>query len=232
MQLEILSDIIKESAYLFENDVGDDEFNNHHTIPLTVKNEIEHKINESKNRKSKNKNRGKIDAICLLLGRINLDHTKRVLREFHDNYNQIFKVGDLLPTEVLGKLMYEILRDDYLMCNKNGESNNDSNGNGYRKRIRIVKFFFYASKFNGLNYSDKEIKKIDEELNQKCTTPVKLLELFQMTAGDIVYYLEENFLYPGYYRFYEVWKILSENGHRKGRGGANKYHQKFINNRI
>lgn len=228
----ILSDIIKESAYLFENNVSSDEFNNHHTIPLTVKNEIERKINESRDRRSKNKNRKNVDDVCLLLSRIDLNHTKLVFKEFHDNYNQIFIAGDLLPTEVLGKLMHEILRDDYLMCNKKGESNNGSNGNGYRKKIRIVKFFFYASKFNGLNYSDKEIKKIDEKLNWKCTSPVKLLELFKMTAGDIVYYLEENFLYPGYYRFYEVWKMLSENGHRKGRRGANKYHQKFADNRI
>lgn len=230
MQLRILSDIIEESIYLFEIDVSNNEFNNHHTIPLTVKNEINRKIEEIKNKKSRNKNRENINDVCLLLSRINVKHTREVLKELHDNYNQIFKVGDLLPTEVLGKLMHEILREDYFMCNKNGENNN--NGNGYRKRKRIAKFFFYASKFNDLDYSKEEIEKIDEELDKQCITPVGLLKLFKMTSGDVIYYLEENFLYPGYRRFYDVWKMLSENGHKKGRGGAKKYHKMFTNNRV
>lgn len=159
-----------------------------------------------------------------MLSRINVEQTKKVLRELHDNYNQIFKVGDLLPTEVLGKLICEIFREDYYLCNKH----NKNNGKGHKKRINIIKFFFFASKFNNLNYSKEEIKKIDLEASKNCTTPIKLLKLFKMSVDDIIYYLEENFFYSGYRRFGDVWEMLSNNGHNKNRKSANKYHKLFI----
>ncbi|MDF1498269.1 MAG: hypothetical protein P1P85_02860 [Patescibacteria group bacterium] len=228
----IFRDIIKEDSYLFKEDVSNDEFNYHHTIPLTIKIEILRKIAESKNRKKSGK-KAEIDRICLLLSRIDVDNTKKILKKLHYNFNYIFKVGDLLPTEVLGKLKFEILREDYQMCDKkekNGNRAKTENGNGGKKKDKIVRFFFYASKFNNISYSEEEIKRIDKKLSKRCVTPKELLKYFKMSSEDIVFYLEDNFLYPGYNRFYEVWEMLSNNGHRKGRGGASMYHSLFVEN--
>jgi hypothetical protein len=89
--LGILGDIIKEDSFLFEDDVDEAEFNNHHVIPLGVKKEIEKKNIEAGNRKSKNKNRDfkEINELDCLLSKIELDLTKRVLKRLHDNYNQM-----------------------------------------------------------------------------------------------------------------------------------------------
>ena len=220
MKMGILESIVKEDSYLFEEDLSDGEFNRHHVIPLAVKMEMELRIRKGYGRKRNKKNRElseKIRKLFNRFGMIEIDLTKRIPIKWHDNYNLLFG-GDFLPTEVLGKLRCEILRTNYRVCGK-------------RKKT-IARFFFYAAKFNNVEYNNEEIKAIDRKLERGCIFPVDLLVMFKITKEDIEYYLEENFLYPGYYRFYEVWDFLSENGHKKNRREANGYHKVFINNRI
>lgn len=219
MKVGMLRGIIAEDSYLFEEDLLDSELNNHHLIPLAVKNEMRLREKKGRGRKRNEKNKKlskRIEGLFARFYMIKLDLTKRVPKKWHDNYNLLFE-GDFLPTEVLGKLRYEMLRMDYRMCG--------------RKKKTIARFFFYAAKFNDIEYNIEEIETIDRKLEKGCIFPVDLLVMFKITKEDIEYYLEENFLYPGYYRFYEVWDFLSENGHKRNRRGANGYHKMFIGNR-
>ncbi|MCK5084368.1 MAG: hypothetical protein KAQ64_01830 [Candidatus Pacebacteria bacterium] len=211
-----MENIIEEDSSLFEKNLPYDKFSEHHMVPLAVKKEINRLISEGFNRKKGKKNAFLAIELNELLNRIEVDKVKRVQIKLHENYNMIFE-GDFLPTEVLGKLE-KILNDYYKVCGK-------KNG-----KTSIARFFFYASKFNNIKYRDKEIEAIDKKLEKNCIFPVEILVLFRMKKEDLKYYLEENFLYPGYYRFYEVWDALSKNGHKEGRRGATKFHKKFINN--
>ena len=213
----ILEEINEEDSYLFEEGLSDDEFSDHHVIPATIRKVIKQKIKEGFSRKKGKKNIALAIELNELFGRIEVDKTRRVQTKLHENYNIVFK-GDSLPTEVLGRLS-EILKGDYSICGK-------KNG-----KVAIARFFFYASKFNGIKYSREEIEAIDRKLEKKCIFLADILVLFKIKIKDIEYYLKENFLYPGYYRFYDVWDALSKNGHKKERRGAIKYHQKFIDNR-
>ena len=214
----ILRDAIEEDSYLFEEDISDDEFSNHHVIPLTVKEEILRRIMEGFDRKKGKKNTPLAVELYELLNRIDVNRTKRVQIKLHENYNVVF-AGDFLPTEALGKLE-EILKCDYRVCGK-------KNG-----KTAIIKFFFYASRFNDIEYSDREVEAIDRKTEKGCIFPIDILALFKMKKEDLKYYLKENFLYPGYDRFYEVWEALSKNGHKEGRRGAIEFHKAFIKNRI
>lgn len=216
----MLRKIIEEDSYLFEEDLPEYELNNHHVIPLAVKKEMELRVRKGNGRRGSKKNKDLSKEIRKLFDRFNMieiNLTKQVPIKWHDNYNLLFR-GDFLPTEVLGKLRHEILRIDYRICNKRKEA--------------IAKFFFYVAKFNNVEYGNEEIEAIDRKLGKGCIFPADLLAMFKITREDIEYYLEENFLYPGYYRFYEVWDFLSENGHKRDKRGANGYHKMFIGNRI
>ncbi|MCK4591872.1 hypothetical protein KAT63_00360 [Candidatus Parcubacteria bacterium] len=214
----ILRDTIKEDSYLFEEDISDGEFSEHHVVPLAVKKEIQQRIKEGFDRRNDRKNIALAIKLNELFNRIDVDKTKRVQIKLHENYNIVFE-GDFLPTEALGKLE-GMLDYNYRVCGK-------KNG-----KTAIAKFFFYASRFNDIEYSDEEIEVIDRKLEKGCIFPVDILILFKMKKEDLEYYLKENFLYPGYNRFYEVWEVLSKNGHGKGRRGANKHHKVFTENRI
>ncbi|MEA1936829.1 MAG: hypothetical protein U9N04_01825 [Patescibacteria group bacterium] len=220
MKIGMLEGIIEEDSFLFWENLSDVFLNRHHVIPLAVRNEMKLREKKGNGKKRSKKNKELSEKIRKLFERfdmIDINLTKRVPIKWHDNYNLLFR-GDFLPTEVLGKLRYEILRTDYKMCG--------------RSKKTIVRFFFYAAKFNNVEYNNEEIKAIDRKLEKGCIFPVNLLVMFKITREDIEYYLEENFLYPGYYRFYEVWDFLSENGHKRNRRGANGYHKMFIDNRI
>jgi hypothetical protein len=117
------------------------------------------------------------------------------------------------------------LNGNYRICSRNSGSKDT------KEKKKIARFFYYVSKFKGLQFNYSQVEKIDKELEKYCVVPVKLLKLFQIEKEDIEQYLKENFLYPNYSQFYLLWDLLSKNGHGKGHK-ANDYHVRYIKSRI
>ncbi len=181
-------------------------------------------IGELKKKRSRNE---RVDENLLsLLQRIETDRTKKVLLIEHQDFNQLFQ--GLTPTEVLGKLRCEILNENYKVSVKE----NGNNGKGIGRKKLFARFFLNASRFNEIKFSNEELEKIDKELDKRCVVPAGLMKLFKMKTEDLEYYLKENFLYPGFERFFPVWDILSKESFEKNKDGPGKYHKLFIKNRL
>jgi len=164
-------------------------YDRHHPIPQSVTKVIREK-----------KERGEFSAAQLqLLEGINTDLVIVVPKLYHANFNCVFR-GNCLLTDVLKTL------DEVIMCENYRVGSID--GKKY-----IMEFFFFVADYSGKTVNVEEISR--EAGRRDSIVPCMMLNSFGITYEDIMKYLSDNFFYPQYEQYWDLWYFLQQNGYRE-----------------
>lgn len=162
---------------------------NHHVVPRAVGEALRKKI----------KNGEFTAAQCESLERINCNKVKEIPMLYHRNFNRIFR-GDCILTQVLWTLDGTILNANY-------------STNSISEKSNIIDFMFYVAYYNGREVDPDRI--CDEVMKKYSMVPYNLLGCFNIDYLDIMRYLEDNFFYPQYEEYWDVWELLERTFNKK-----------------
>lgn len=164
-------------------------FDRHHPIPRSVTRIIRKKI-EHKELPP--------EQIRILMT-IDCELTKRVCKPYHQNFNSLLK-GNCHLVDVIRKLNEVILNPRHQVTSMNNKRH-------------ILEFMFFVAHHTGKHM---DLDRISSAMGkQNYIVPVRLLEPFGINREDIMKYLADNFFYPDYESYGELWAILKRNGNKK-----------------
>jgi len=154
----------------------------HHMVPRAVGDAVKKKI----------KNGDFSAAQCETLKKIDYSMTREIPMLYHRNFNRIFR-GDCILTQVIWTLDGTILNANYSTTSMSEKTN-------------VIEFMFYVAYYNG---REIEPDRISREVSKKYSiVPYELLRCFDIDYSDIMRYLEDNFFYPRYDEYWDVWELL------------------------
>lgn len=158
----------------------------HHTIPRAVTKVIHKKLENGEFTLNQVKK----------LKTIKHKYTKEICKLYHRNFNQLFW-GNCLLTDVIKKM-------EAVMFDANHRVKSVSD------KECVLEFMFFVAYHNGKSV---DVQNISLEVGREdYIIPKDLLKYFDIDCKDIMKYLADNFFYPDYEQYWEIWIFLEENG--------------------